>query len=68
MLEPSAAIADAEARGDTTARLAWFEEQKSMPWGAIWDYYCESRGVPVGLGWLERVRAYERDIATRRAA
>jgi L-rhamnose isomerase len=68
LLEPSAAIREAEARGDTTARLAWFEEQKSMPWGAVWDYYCESRGVPVGLGWLERVRAYERDIATRRAA
>jgi L-rhamnose isomerase len=68
LLEPTAAIADAEARGDTTARLAWFEEQKSMPWGAVWDYYCESRGVPVGLGWLERVRAYERDIARRRAA
>jgi L-rhamnose isomerase len=68
LLEPTAAIADAEARGDTTARLAWFEEQKSMPWGAVWDYYCESRGVPVGLGWLERVRAYERDIAQRRAA
>lgn len=68
LLEPSAAISDAEARGDTTARLAWFEEQKSMPWGAVWDYYCESRGVPVGLGWLERVRAYERDVARRRAA
>lgn len=68
LLEPSAALRDAEARGDTTARLAWFEEQKSMPWGAVWDYYCESRGVPVGLGWLERVRAYERDIARRRAA
>jgi L-rhamnose isomerase len=68
LLEPSATIREAEARGDTTARLAWFEELKSMPWGAVWDYYCESRGVPVGLGWLDRVRAYERDIATRRAA
>jgi L-rhamnose isomerase len=68
LLEPLGAISDAERRGDTTARLAWFEEQKSMPWGSIWDYYCESSGVPVGLGWLERVRAYERDIATRRAA
>jgi L-rhamnose isomerase len=68
LLEPSAALREAEKRGDHTARLAWFEELKSMPWGAVWDYYCESRGVPVGLGWLERVRAYERDIAIRRAA
>ena len=68
LLEPRALIAAAEARGDTTARLAMFEEQKSMPWAAVWDYYCETRGVPVGLGWLDRVRAYERDVMTRRAA
>ena len=58
LLEPAAAIAEAEAGGDTTRRLAMFEEHKSMPWTAVWDHYCESRGVPVGLGWLDRVRAY----------
>ena len=68
LLEPHARLADVEARQDTTARLAMFEEQKSMPWTAIWDYYCESRGVPVGLGWLARVRAYEREMILRRAA
>jgi L-rhamnose isomerase len=68
LLEPRRAIADAEDRGDTTARLAMFEEMKSMPWTAVWDHYCETRGVPVGLAWLERVRAYERDVMTRRAA
>ena len=68
LLEPRQLLADAEARGDTTARLALFEEHKSMPWPAVWDYYCETRGVPVGLGWLDRVRTYERDIMTRRAA
>jgi L-rhamnose isomerase len=68
LLEPRDLLADAEARGDTTARLAMFEEHKSMPWTAVWDYYCETRGVPVGLGWLDRVRAYERDVMTKRAA
>jgi L-rhamnose isomerase len=68
LLEPHALIAEAEARGDATARLAMFEEHKAMPWAAVWDYYCETRGVPVGLGWLDRVRAYERDVMTRRAA
>jgi L-rhamnose isomerase len=68
LLEPRAALAEAEAAGDTTARLALFEETKSMPWPAVWDHYCETRGVPVGLGWLAGVRAYEREIMTRRAA
>ncbi len=68
LLEPLAALTEVETRGDTTARLAMFEEQKSMPWSVVWDYYCETRGVPVGLSWLDRVRAYEREIITRRAA
>ncbi len=66
LLEPAARLADAEERWDGTARLALFEEQKSMPWAAVWDQYCESRGVPVGLGWLEAVRAYERDVLGKR--
>ena len=68
LLEPTATLMDVEARGDNTTRLAMFEEQKSMPWAAVWDYYCENRGVPIGLGWLERVRAYEREMILRRAA
>jgi len=68
LLEPTRSIAEAEGRGDTTTRLAMFEEQKSMPWTAVWDHYCETRGVPVGLGWLAEVRAYERDVMSRRAA
>jgi len=67
LLEPAAPLAEAEARWDGTARLALLEEQKSMPWAAVWDEYCERRGVPVGLGWLPVVRAHERDILGRRA-
>jgi len=44
-----------------------FEEQKSMPWAAVWDHYCERQGVPVGLGWLDAVRAHEHDVLSRRA-
>ena len=67
LLEPAARLAEAEAAWDGTARLALFEEQKSMPWAAVWDEYCERQGVPTGLGWLDVVRAYERDVLIRRA-
>jgi len=66
LLEPTARLAEAEARWDHTARLAMFEEQKSMPWAAVWDHYCERQGVPVGLGWLDAVRAHEREVLDRR--
>lgn len=59
LLEPAARQLEAERRFDGTARMALFEEQKSMPWSAIWNYYCASRGFPVGIEWLDAVRKYE---------
>ncbi|HVQ12865.1 MAG TPA: L-rhamnose isomerase, partial [Vicinamibacterales bacterium] len=68
LLEPAGRLTEIEARRDFTARLALLEEQKSLPWGAIWDHYCERSGVPVGLAWLDAVRAYERRILRLREA
>ena len=55
-----------EAAGDFTARLALLEELKSLPFGAVWDYYCESAGVPVGTAWLDEIKVYERDVLSAR--
>jgi L-rhamnose isomerase len=65
LLEP-AAIRRAEVAGDTTARLALQEEAKSLPFGAVWDYYCESQGVAVGAAWLDEVRTYEKAVTGKR--
>ena len=65
LLEPPA-IRAAELAGDHTARLALQEESKSLPFGAVWDYYCESKGVPVGKAWLAEVRKHEKDILMKR--
>jgi L-rhamnose isomerase len=62
----SPAINQAEATGDLTTRLALQEEARSLPFGAVWDYYCESRGVPVGKIWLEEIKAYEKNVLSRR--
>ncbi|HEX8202000.1 MAG TPA: L-rhamnose isomerase [Isosphaeraceae bacterium] len=66
LLEPTAALRQREAAGDLTARLALLEELKTLPHGAVWDYYCLTNDVPVGPAWLESVRAYERDVLARR--
>jgi L-rhamnose isomerase len=58
LLEPPA-IRAAELAGDTTTRLAFQEEARALPFGAVWDYYCESKGVPVGEAWLAEAREYE---------
>jgi L-rhamnose isomerase len=42
------------------------EEAKSLPFGAVWDFYCESKNVPVGEKWLTEVKRYEKEILSRR--
>jgi L-rhamnose isomerase len=66
LLEPTERLREMEAAGDYTGRLATFEELKTLPSGAVWDYYCQSQGTPPGLAWLEGARAYERDVLLKR--
>jgi L-rhamnose isomerase len=66
MLEPRAQLLAAEAEGDGARRMALFEEHKSAPWGAVWDYYCARGGVPVGGDWFQVVKSYERDVLAKR--
>ncbi|MGF1735916.1 L-rhamnose isomerase [Photobacterium satsumensis] len=66
MLEPSEQLNNAEQDGDYTARLAWMEESRSAPWAAVWDYYCQKTGVPVGIEWLKAVKTYEETTLLKR--
>lgn len=66
LLEPVDVLLAAEREGDFTTRLALLEELKTLPFGAVWDYYCLRQSVPVGRAWLEEVRAYEREVLSRR--
>jgi L-rhamnose isomerase len=67
MLEPSAKLRAAEAEGDFTTRLALIEEAKTLPFGAVWDYYCLQQEVPAGEAWLENVRSYEKGVLAQRS-
>jgi len=66
LLEPSEQMKKAELSGDYTTRLAMMEENKSLPWAAVWNYYCMSQDVPVGLNWLEQVKEYEQEVLLKR--
>ncbi|UCC99168.1 MAG: L-rhamnose isomerase [Phycisphaerales bacterium] len=66
LLEPAEKLREAELAGDYTTRLAMQEENKTLPFGAIWDYYCFKSDVPVAEGWLNEVRAYEKNVLSKR--
>jgi len=65
-LTPIERIRKAEAVGDYTARLALLEENKSLPFAPVWDYYCMKSGVPVGENWLKVVKNYEKSVLSTR--
>jgi len=66
LLEPTNTLFKLEADGDLTGRLTLLEEVKALPWPAVWDYYCLRHDVPVGMAWLDNVRAYERTVLAAR--
>ncbi|MBN2013512.1 L-rhamnose isomerase [candidate division KSB1 bacterium] len=66
LLEPHDTLRKYENDGDFTGRLALMEELKTLPAGAVWDYYCFKHDVPTGMLWLDEVRSYEKEILSKR--
>lgn len=66
MITPNDYLKQLQEDGNFTERLALMEELKTYPFGAIWDYYCEQMGVPVGEAWLDEVKKYEEEVLSKR--
>lgn len=66
LLEPHALLDRHEAEDDFSSRLALQEELKAMPSGAVWDYYCMQKDVPVGLQFMDAIKEYEKKELVKR--
>ena len=66
LLEPAARLRAAEKAGDHALRLALFEEARALPLGAVWDEFCRRQDTPVGLAFMDEVKAYERTVLAQR--
>ena len=66
LLEDRKEIVAAEEAFDYSKRLAFIEEDKSMPWAAVWEYYCQSKNIASGREWFETVVSYEKDVLSKR--
>ena len=66
LLEPTDTLREFEKSGDFTSRLAMLEELKTLPFGAIWNHYCNRLEVPVGADWMNSVKQYESDVLVKR--
>jgi len=66
LLEPSNYLLELEESGKWFERLAFLEELKTKPFGAIWDYYCLINDVPVAQDYIPEVINYEEKVLSKR--
>jgi L-rhamnose isomerase len=67
LLAPVDRLKAYELEGDYTSRLALMEDMKTLPAGAVWDWYCHQAGVPIDGRWIEDIRCYEREVLAGRS-
>ena len=66
LLEPKTLLREYEDNGQYFERLALMEEAKSMPFGAVFDYFNMKNNVPVGEEYMACVQQYEKDVTSKR--
>ena len=47
--------------------MALLEEEKAMPWQAVYDEFCLRNNVPVGEEFIADVEKYEAEVTSKRA-
>jgi L-rhamnose isomerase len=66
LLEPLQMLRQYEDKGQGFEKLALLEEMKSLPFGAVYDYFNLKNGVPVGEEFIAKVQQYEKDVTSKR--
>ena len=66
LLEPMALACEEENKWNFSARLARLEEIKTLPWGLVWNYYCEQQGLPDDYSFMREVETYEQNVLFKR--
>ena len=65
-LEPLPTLRRYEDEGKHFQRLALLEEAKSLPFGAVYDYFNLKNNVPVGEDYIRDIEQYEKDVTSKR--
>ena len=66
LLEPIAKLREYEANGQGFQRLALHEQEKALPWNAVWDMFCLKNNVPVGEDFIAEIEKYEAEVTSKR--
>ena len=66
LLEPLKTLRKYEDKGQYFQRLALLEEAKSLPFGAVYDYFNYKNEVPVGTEFIPEIEKYEKTVLSNR--
>ena len=66
LLTPNAQLVKLQDENRFTELMVAQEQVKTLPFGYIWDAYCESCGVPTDAELYNEVAAYEKDVLAKR--
>ena len=66
LLEPNGEMKKLQDEGNWTKLMVMLEEQKTMPFGEVWEEYCRSCGKPVDGQWFPEIEKYEAEIQSQR--
>jgi len=66
LLEPLDLLRHYEDKGQGFEKLALLEEMKSLPFGAVYDYFNLKNNVPVGEEFIAKVQQYEKEVTVKR--
>ena len=66
LLQPTDTLRQLQDQSRFTELMVAQEELKTLPFGEVWDAYCEACGKPVDGAWLPRVLQYEKDVQEAR--
>ncbi len=66
LLEPRQRISQLELKGEGYKVLGLIEEQKAMPWQAVYDEFCVRNNVPVGEDYMQEIDRYTAEVISKR--
>ncbi len=66
LLEPREELKKLQDEGNWTKLMVMLEEEKTMPFGEIWDEYCRACNRPLDGQWYAEIEKYEAEVQSKR--
>ena len=68
LLRPMDRLRKIEEEGDYFKRLALQEVLETLPWGAVWDAFCQRKDVVSDEDLIEEIHRYDKEVTSKRVS